>query len=55
MPTGQIILLTRQMAATDLDLSMPRKRWPARYKMAYGRERKLLRALPPSTTPEPHL
>jgi uncharacterized damage-inducible protein DinB len=24
--TGQIILLTKQMAATDLDLSMPRKR-----------------------------
>jgi hypothetical protein len=26
MHTGQIILLTKQMAATDLDLSMPRKR-----------------------------
>ena len=24
--TGQIILLTKQMAATDLDLTMPRKR-----------------------------
>jgi len=26
MHTGQIILLTKQLAATDLDLSMPRKR-----------------------------
>jgi len=26
MHTGQIILLTKQLAATDLNLSMPRKR-----------------------------
>jgi len=26
MHTGQIILLTKQLLATDLDLTMPRKR-----------------------------